>query len=214
MEDFKLFKNELQNIITRDDAEGKSYLIKAVQTNLKTIHHAGAKTEDKQFTRAEEERALILYSAENNLWIDETYFGTFITAGAEQKVYFPGYTDYVLKISDAIFYTYWVDYFNNLLLHNAFFSNTAYELIGFYQHDEKLFAVLKQSFIEVTELTNLENVKQFLLTNGFENKKNNDYYHPVLGIILEDLHDENILTNNGVLFFVDTVFYLTDTFYV
>ena len=28
------------------------------------------------------------------------------------------------------------------------------------------------------------------------------------GIILEDLHDENVLTQNGILYFIDTVFYI------
>jgi hypothetical protein len=59
----------------------------------------------------------------------------------------------------------------------------------------------------------LKNVKTFLSENGFINKKNNDYYNPDLGIILEDLHDENVLTKNGDLFFIDTVFYLTEDFY-
>jgi hypothetical protein len=27
------------------------------------------------------------------------------------------------------------------------------------------------------------------------------------------LHDENVLTRNGVLYFIDTVFYLTDEFW-
>ncbi len=56
-------------------------------------------------------------------------------------------------------------------------------------------------------------VREFLEANGFINKKNNDYYHTELGIILEDLHDENVLTSEGVLQFIDTVFYLTDKFY-
>ena len=30
----------------------------------------------------------------------------------------------------------------------------------------------------------------------------------VLGLILEDIHDENVLVNNDVLFFIDTVFYI------
>jgi hypothetical protein len=30
---------------------------------------------------------------------------------------------------------------------------------------------------------------------------------------LQDLHDENVLTNNGVLYFIDTVFYLTPDFW-
>ena len=46
------------------------------------------------------------------------------------------------------------------------------------------------------------------LNNGFENIRNNDYYNPFLGIILEDLHDENVLTQKGILYFIDTVFYI------
>ena len=107
----------------------------------------------------------------------------------------------------------WSDYFDNLLIHNYFFPDTAYTLTGFLEDENKLFAVVKQSFVLYTENTNLGMVKNHLLANGFIHKKNNDYYHPVLGIILEDLHDENVLTNNGVLFFVDTVFYITEDFY-
>lgn len=44
-------------------------------------------------------------------------------------------------------------------------------------------------------------------------KKNNDYFHPELGIILEDLHDENVLTEDNTLQFIDTVFYLTPAFF-
>jgi Serine/Threonine/Tyrosine Kinase found in polyvalent proteins len=116
-------------------------------------------------------------------------------------------------LADAIFYASWFDYFTNLLLHNSFFPNTRYEFIGFIQKNDHFYAIVKQPFIGATENTKLEHVKEFLLSNGFEHKKNNDYYHPGLGIILEDLHDENVLTNSGVLFFVDTVFYLTESFY-
>jgi hypothetical protein len=213
VKDLISFKHELQNIIAGNDTKGESYSVKTIQDYLKAIHHAGAKTESKQFTRTEEERALALFATENNLWVDEKGFGTYVTEGAEQKIFFSEKSDYVVKLADAVFYISWLDYFNNLLLHNNFFSNTEYRFVGFFQKDEKLFAVLKQSLIEATELTNLENVKQFLLANGYLHKKNNDYYHPVLGIILEDLHDENVLTSNGVLFFVDTVIYITDSFY-
>ena len=77
----------------------------------------------------------------------------------------------------------------------------------------KLHAVVKQPFVKATQITNLQNVKDFLTENGFINKKNNDYFHPYLGIIFEDLHDENVLTSEGVLQFIDTVFFLTDKFY-
>jgi hypothetical protein len=60
----------------------------------------------------------------------------------------------------------------------------------------------------------LNRVNEFLIANGFINKKNNDFYHLELGLVLEDLHDENVLTKDGFLFFVDTVIYLTPDFYI
>lgn len=88
----------------------------------------------------------------------------------------------------------------------------AYELLGFYKSD-KMYAVVKQPFVKSTESTNLDNVKEFLSANGFINKKNNDYYNPILGIIVEDLHDENVLTEEGSLQFIDTVFFLMPSFF-
>jgi hypothetical protein len=119
----------------------------------------------------------------------------------------------VLKLNDTIFYASWTDYFHNLLLNNYFFPDTAYELLGFYQEENTIYAVVKQAFIRATEKTNLAFVKEFMAANGFANTRNNDYYNSDLGIILEDLHDENVLTENGILQFIDTVFYLTDIFY-
>lgn len=77
---------------------------------------------------------------------------------------------------------------------------------------EILYAVVKQPFVLVDSPTDLAKVKNFLEANGFINSRRNDYFNPDLGIILEDLHDENVLTYNGVLYFIDTVFYLTPEF--
>lgn len=49
--------------------------------------------------------------------------------------------------------------------------------------------------------------------NGFENNRNNDYINTDLGLILEDLHDENVLNRNDVLYLIDTVFYVTTHFW-
>ncbi len=114
----------------------------------------------------------------------------------------------VIKLNDAIYYASWEDYFFNLLLHNYFFADTAYRFLGFYLQNTTLYAVVSQSFVQADTPTELSFVKEFLENNGFINTKNNDYYHPYLGIILEDLHDENVLTNQGILYFIDTVFYL------
>jgi hypothetical protein len=47
-----------------------------------------------------------------------------------------------------------------------------------------------------------------MTNNEFSNTRNHDYYNVDLGIILEDLHDENVLTQDGILYFIDTVFYI------
>lgn len=53
-----------------------------------------------------------------------------------------------------------------------------------------------------------------MLNNGFKLIRNNDYINEDLGIILEDLHDENVLTSNGILAFIDTVFYINENFWI
>lgn len=81
------------------------------------------------------------------------------------------------------------------MIHNFLSPQTAYELLGFYIEEKVLHAVVKQSFIEITEPTNPLLVKEFLVSNGFQVKKNNDYYNSEVEVILEDRHDENVLTN-------------------
>ncbi len=135
-----------------------------------------------------------------------------MSEGAEQKVYLKD-TESVLKLNDSIYYNSWKDYLYNLLLHNYFFPDTAYDLIGFKKVNEILYAVVQQSYVSITSNTDLDQVKEFLILNGFKNNRNNDYINTELGIILEDLHDENVLTRNEVLYFIDTVFYLTEAFW-
>ncbi len=147
------------------------------------------------------------------MWHNIEYDSNYIGEGAEQEICEYTNLDFVIKLNDSIFYEFWEDYLNSLLLHNFFFPHLAYNLLGFKMNDGKLCSVVKQPFVKATEPTNLDNVKEFLTSNGFINKKDNDYFHPELGIILEDLHDENVLTSEGVLHFIDTVFFLTDKFY-
>ena len=139
-------------------------------------------------------------------------FSQYVSEGAEQKVYLKD-TEHVLKLNDAIYYKSWEDYFYNLLLHNYFFPDTAYKLLGFTKENTILYGVVQQAYVEITIKTDLEQVKAFLSKNDFINTRNNDYLNPDLGIILEDLHDENVLTRNDILYFIDTVFYTTYNFW-
>ncbi len=38
--------------------------------------------------------------------------------------------------------------------------------------------------------------------------KRQDYYNQEFGLVLEDMHDENVIAKGDVLFFIDTVFYV------
>jgi len=206
-------KHELQSIISGAGTNSKGSLIQTAAHYLRESKEAGRNSQKVQFSKDQETEKLIQWVQQNNLWynnIDETRF---LARGAEQRVYLLEDVRFVLKLNDSIFYAYWLDYFYSLLIHNFLFPQTAYELIGFYLEKEHLHAVVKQPFVEITEPTNLEAAKEFLLENGFQHKRNDDYFNPHLGIILEDLHDENILSNQKTLFFIDTVFYLMSSFF-
>lgn len=98
-------------------------------------------------------------------------------------------------------------------MHNYFFPDTAYHLLGFTKTDNILYAVVEQRYVSITESTDLNSVRTFMAQNGFQHIRNNDYQNFELGIIIEYLHDENVLTRNGVLYFIDTVFFLDENFW-
>jgi hypothetical protein len=94
-----------------------------------------------------------------------------------------------------------------VVIHNLLFPKTAYLFLGFAETNGNLQAVLKQPFLTSDAPVDLSDVKELLAYNGFENRKRNDYFNSELGIILEDMHDENIISYSNTLFFIDTVFY-------
>lgn len=207
------FKYELQSIISRIGQDSTRNLIEAAAHHLGKSKEASGITQTIQLTKGQEATWLIDWINQSSIWFNQIDESRFIARGAEQRVYLDEDTRYVIKLNDSIFYEHWLNYFQSLLIHNFLFPQTAYKLIGFYIDKTVLHAVVKQPFIEITEPTNPLSVQEFLFANGFQLKKNNDYYHTEAGIVLEDLHDENVLTNKGALFFIDTAFYLMPSFF-
>ena len=199
--------NEIQDVISGKSQVRYGTDIQTTINYLRTREKTGTldKT-DKHFKR-EETESLRRYIDKKNLWIQNINLDNYVSEGAEQKVYLKDNKS-VIKLNDAIYYLSWIDYFVNLLLHNHFFPDTAYKLLGFFGNDNIVYAVVEQHFVTATEKTDLQSVEQFMTSNGFLKTRNNDYFNPELNIILEDLHDENVLTNKGILYFIDTVFYI------
>ena len=133
----------------------------------------------------------------------------YLTRGGESSVYLNVGNKSVIKLNDAIYYATWLEYFNSLLIHNLLFPNTSYTLIGFMIIEDVLYAVLEQPFIISSETADIQAIKELLEFNGFRNTKRQDYFNEQFGLILEDMHDENVILQQGSLFFIDTVFYIT-----
>ncbi len=203
----QLVKHELQNILSGKSGSSDDVLIQTITSQLRGNESASRVVENKFKNKAEETAFILKFARSDNLLLQAIDQEDFVSSGAEQKVFIEN-NKTVLKLNDAIYYSSWLDYFHNLLLHNYFFADTAYDFVGFHLSEDVLYAVVKQPFIKSDAFTDLGNVKTFLTSNGFENNRNHDYYHPELGIILEDLHDENVLTRKGVLYFIDTVFFV------
>ncbi|RWU10367.1 putative polyvalent protein kinase domain-containing protein [Pedobacter chitinilyticus] len=206
-------KDELRNVLSGKSKVRFGEIIQTISSYLRKSTRTSTAPKDSKLFKKQETEVLERFIAEKSLWIDDIDFSKYVSEGAEQKVYLKD-DKHVIKLNDAIYYLSWIDYFHNLLLHNYFFSDTAYELLGFtMDQNNVLYAVVQQTFVTVTTITDLQEVKDFLAKNGFSNTRNHDYFNSELGIILEDLHDENVLTNNGIPFFIDTVFYLTNEFW-
>jgi len=199
--------DDIQNILSGKSQVKYHHLIQTTCSYLKRSKGTSSMVKNHQQLKEEETKRLIQFIDNNNLWVDNINIDLYVSQGAEQKVYLKDGST-VLKLNDAIYYASWIDYFHNLLLNNLFFPDTAYRLLGFYKDLDITYAVVEQQFVKANEKTDLNAVKIFLENNGFRNTKNHDYFNEELGLILEDLHDENVLTQNGMLYFIDTVFYI------
>jgi Serine/Threonine/Tyrosine Kinase found in polyvalent proteins len=201
--------HELRNLFARISTNTERNLIETTILYLRKSKGTGREVEKSELDiKKDEAKCLIDFAINYSILLENYDKSLYIGEGSEQRVYLQPDGKNVIKVNDSIFYVSWEDYFISLLIHNHLFPTTSYQFLGFVQEENTLLAVIKQAFIESTEPTDLLLLRQFLEKKGFNYKKNNDYFHDDLGIILEDLHDENVLTNNGFFFFIDTVIYL------
>lgn len=124
-------KYELQNIISGTGEHAEKNLIKAAANHLRKSQKTGGAPQKSELNKEQKAKELIAWINECNFWFQEHDESRFITRGAEQKVYLHSDERFVYKLNDSIFYSYWLDYFHSLLIHNYFFPSTSYELIGF-----------------------------------------------------------------------------------
>lgn len=206
-------KNKIQDIISGTNISWQEDTVTAARNFLCRSFSPGT-TVKKDFEnqlRIKEKQAesLIYYINQNSLWVERPPAAErLLTVGGEAEVYMNLDERHVLKLNDAVYYSTWLDFFTSILLHNIIFEETSYQLLGFTKRDNALQAALKQPFVISDSPVDLLEVRAFLEYNGFVNTRRNDYYNKSLGLILEDIHDENVIMNSGFIFFIDTVFYV------
>ena len=197
-------KDEIQHVISGKIKVRNGDLIQAAANYLREGKSTGFVATDPQSIQQAEANILRGFSK----LIPIFGFTNFIGEGTEHRVYLDGQT--VLKLNSCYFYKSWEDYFHSLLLHNYLFEDTPYELMGFTEENGKLFSVVRQKFVETTKEIDPDISRKFLSDNGFVNKTGDDYVHENTGVILADLHGQNIIIRKGVPFFIDTVFYVSE----
>ena len=207
-------REKLQNIIRGELQEGQMDSCTAIRNLLCESFGTGptvkSEFESRAILKEKQVSFLKAYAKKENLWLESLPSGSqYLTEGGEAKVYLAEDGHSVIKVNDAGYYATWTEYFNSLLLHNLLFYNTAYTLLGFAEFDQKLYAVIRQPFVGGGQAA-LEHIEEFLKFNGFEKVRRQDYYSKELGLALEDMHDENVIAKENVLFFIDTVFYIME----
>lgn len=205
-------RSKIENITAGVILEGQQDSCTAAR-NLLCRSYPTSRTVKKEFEsqaiiKKKQAKDLEKFCTQHNLWVEQLPpKETFLTRGGEARVYLQEDKRHVIKLNDAIYYATWLEYLNSILLHNLFFPNTAYDLIGFAKEEETLLAVLIQPFVISDAPVDLLDIKALLEYNGFKHTRRQDYENKQLGLILEDMHDENVIVNSDTLFFVDTVFY-------
>jgi hypothetical protein len=205
-------REELQNIVNGTRIAGPADNCATVRNLLVEGFGTGSTVksefESRAIVKEKQTSFLKAWAKEAGIWLEDLPIGSqYLTKGGESKIYLAPDRLNVIKLNDAIYYATWDEYLNSLVLHNLLFPNTAYTLIGFTEIHNGLSAMLQQPFIE-GEQAGLDDIRELLSYNGFENTKRQDYYNSEFGLVLEDMHDENVIAKDNLLFFIDTVFYI------
>jgi len=203
---------QLQNIVRGEGVEGRKDTCSTVRSHLIASFGADptlkSEFESRSIIKEKQAEFLIAYAEKTGLLLPSLPpESEYLTRGGESQIYLAPDWLNVIKTNDAVYYATWLEYFNSLVIHNLIFPDTAYSLLGFMKSDEQLTAVVKQPFV-LGGQAKLADIKETLSFNGFTNTRRQDYYNEEFGLILEDMHDENVIEEDGILFFIDTVFYI------
>ncbi len=153
-------------------------------------------------------RLIETWARKSSIWIDSTEdalskaLGPKIAEGGEAKVYDNGPT--LIKTIGLDYFIYPRIAFDRISLHNAYFPETALEVIGYGRDAAGRFEVIaKQSFIQGVRMDNIE-IQKHMEKIGFSLKNPSNWTYSNSEVYVSDLHDENvIMSKQGNVFIID-----------
>ena len=146
---------------------------------------------------------------EDGLWIDFvdiSSLGTPLPSGVENDVYLSADGNFVYKVNNLMTSKNILRLFDRLLLHNAVFPQTAYQLQGFTGFGNgSVYPVIRQDFIVYDrEATPIE-IDTYMSALRFDKIEEAKYANGAIEV--SDLHPRNVLRDiDGDIFVVDAEF--------
>ena len=141
----------------------------------------------------------------HNLWIDFNVLSlVYLNKGGENEV-FTGNEDFVVKLNN---FDYAGDdltnFFIRIEIHNLFFSNIPYEMIGFaYNRQNEFCAVLVQPYVRAKREATENEIQHYMESLGFIMDYPDEYHNEQYEIF--DAVPNNVLYGiDGQLYFIDT----------
>lgn len=156
--------------------------------------------------------ALRKFAVENGCWFpDLAVFGEYADRGSENEVYTDTDTETVFKLND---FRYADDnlnsFFERLFVHNFYFLDCAYDLIGFAQNSlGSVCAVLSQPFIRAEREATDDEIAETLTKMGFLPQLGGEYFSNGEYDIFDALPNNVLYGVDGQLYFIDTIIYPT-----
>ena len=162
--------------------------------------------------RLAETNALYAWAEGNKLLLDADDFTREWLAfgeieGGEHQVYQKD--GWFFKRNNMAYHSNYLEYLHRMVLHNYLFAETAVQFEGLMWYDDTLQPVIRQkALLGVRGATRAEVTVEMHL-RGFSRRAADNYYSLALGLLVEDLHDENVLVDaDGDLLIFDPVIYI------
>ena len=170
---------------------------------------ADSGTLSKREQKEIENRATEEYAKDNGLWIpmqDVFSFGVPAPSGNENDVYLDTKDNSVYKVNNLMNSGNITSLLERLKLHNEYFPQTKYTLIGFSGFGGgDVFPVLKQDYIENATETSPEEIDNYMQSLEFKRTGEAEYSNG--DITISDLRPRNVLKDtDGDIYVVDADF--------